>query len=201
MTPRSYDVTAVAEAIGIPVKQWDFNCHGISLAIVKSGLLGEFARVARGTANGVPGQHSWIVLGHDCYSLKATVVDPTLWTYSSDVDGIYVGDPMTHQHTPHGAGSIWAYGQPHHDGGTTITLTPSLPLGREARSFLGLIEPLDRLGWGELAHSPVGGWPAGEILAAMDDTLELMGLVPIDRIGMLTDRNPNGLYLAPEDGS
>jgi hypothetical protein len=38
------------------------------------------------------------------------------------------------------------------------------------------------------------GFPAGEFLAAMDDTPATSALVPIDRLGMLTDRNPGGLY-------
>ena len=42
--------------------------------------------------------------------------------------------------------------------------------------------------------APVEDWPAGEIFAAMDDTEGLKALVPIDKLGMLTDRNPGGLY-------
>ena len=46
-----------------------------------------------------------------------------------------------------------------------------------------------------LAHAPVEMWPAAEILAAIENTEELHGRVPIDIRGMLTDENPGGLYL------
>lgn len=62
-----------------------------------------------------------------------------------------------------------------------------------------MVGPLDRPGWMRLASCPVGGWPAAEVLAAMDDTPALQTLVPIDRLGMLTDRNPGGLYLAGKE--
>lgn len=59
-----------------------------------------------------------------------------------------------------------------------------------------MLGPLDRRAWHLLAsQAPVLGWPAAEIIAAMDDTEELSAFVPIDRLGMLTDRNPGGLYL------
>jgi hypothetical protein len=151
-------------------------------------------RVARGFCDGVGGQHSWVVIGGDCYNPKA-IVDPTLWSYRDDVRGIYVGSTSTYRHRPHGAGSIWDYGKPVRGSGKIIQLTPSRPLSRFALSFLELVEPLDHAGWSHLAHAPVEGWPAGEILAAIDDTEELAALVPIDRLGMLTDRNPGNLYL------
>jgi hypothetical protein len=47
-----------------------------------------------------------------------------------------------------------------------------------------------------VSHAPVLGWPAGEIIEAVCDTPGLGEvIVPVDRIGMLTDRNPDGLYL------
>lgn len=42
-------------------------------------------------------------------------------------------------------------------------------------------------------------WPAAEIIAAIDDTKALSALVPIDILGMLTDRNPSGLYLPGDE--
>jgi hypothetical protein len=45
------------------------------------------------------------------------------------------------------------------------------------------------------------GWPSSEIIAAMDDTDELRALVPIDILGMVTDRNPGGLYLSETEGA
>ena len=44
-------------------------------------------------------------------------------------------------------------------------------------------------------HAPLNGWPFGEFIAAMDDTPDVTALVPIDLLGMYTDRNPSGLYL------
>jgi hypothetical protein len=41
----------------------------------------------------------------------------------------------------------------------------------------------------------VEGWPAAEIIDAIYNTPELTTWVPIDIVGMLTDRNPKGLYL------
>jgi hypothetical protein len=38
------------------------------------------------------------------------------------------------------------------------------------------------------------GWPAAEIIGPMRDTRELRTTVPIDIAGMITDRNPGGLY-------
>lgn len=43
--------------------------------------------------------------------------------------------------------------------------------------------------------APTPGWPAAEIVAAMCETPNLQSLVSVDLAGMLTDRNPGGLYL------
>lgn len=43
-------------------------------------------------------------------------------------------------------------------------------------------------------HAPVGGWPSGEITKAVYQTEALSALIPIDRVGMHTDLNPEGLY-------
>ena len=70
-------------------------------------------------------------------------------------------------------------------------------IGRHSWAVVG---PLDYGGWSILAnYCPVEGWPAGEIYAAMDDTPALKSLVPIDRLGMLTNRNPGRLYLREEE--
>lgn len=175
-----------------PLKKWAQRCHGASVALVRAGV---GTRVARGFCEGVGGQHAWVVVGYDCYDPKALIIDPTLWSYRDDVKGIFIGTSTKYGHTPHGAGSIWDWGKPVADGGLTVRLTPKTPLSIMAREFLGFIEPLDRAGWGRLAGAPIGGWPAAEIIAAMDDTEQLSALVPIDRLGMLTDRNPGGLYL------
>jgi hypothetical protein len=195
------DLDAVAVAIDTPLQAWHHQCHAISLAIVKSDVLPDLGwpvrRVARGTARGVMGQHSWIALG-DPYDPTTPVVDPTLWTYVPTVQGIYVGPWHHHRHTPHGGHeTIWAYGRPPEATGRVLQLDPDAEakLSRVARSFLELCGPLDWDGWSFLANAPVSGWPAAEIIAAMDSSRNLSAIVPIDRLGMLTDRNPGGLYL------
>jgi len=193
-------VAKVEEAIEIPVDRWAHQCHMISLAIVKSGVLNTFARVARGTCKDVGGQHSWIVIGHDCYAKDANILDPTWWSYNDQKPFLRhrIGLGEESGYRPHGMGSIWQWGQPVPGDGPVIELTPNFELSREARSFLDIMDPLDRKGWAVLSSAPVQDWPSAEILAAMDDTEELSALVPIDKLGMLTDRNPSGLYLATE---
>lgn len=169
--------------------RWRHQCHVAAMAIVNAGLAD---RVARGSCRGVGGQHSWAVIG-DPYA-PDLVIDATLWSYREDVKSIYVGSPDRFGHRPHGAGSIWAWGHPKPATGPRIKLTPKTPLSVAAREFLAMIEPLDRAGWSVLAHAPVGGWPSGEVFAAMDDTPALAQIVPIDILGMTTNRNPGGLY-------
>jgi hypothetical protein len=141
----------------------------------------------------VGGQHSWVVLGDDCYDATAEIVDPTLWSYDSTVEGIWYGSYRDKRHTPFGKGSIFRYGRPDTPTGEIIKL--SAPLSRDAQSFLDLLGPLDRRGWAVLAHAPIGNWPAAEILGAMHDDPRLSALVPIDIIGMLTYRIPS--YISP----
>lgn len=186
------DHEVIAELIGIPFGNWAHQCHAISLAVVRTGIFGE-GRVARGFCKGVPRQHSWIVLGWDVYDVHAVVVDPTLCFNNPAISGIFVTRNLD-EHRPHGLGSILDYGRPAPPSLDPIELAPSFELSREARIFLDLLGPLDILGWGVLANSPVQGWPAAEIIAAMDDTPRLKARVPIDRLGMLTDRNPGKLY-------
>lgn len=174
-----------------PLEQWRGDCHSASRHLINCGI---GTRVARGVCSGVPCQHSWVVCGMDCYDYKAIIIDPTLWCYRKDVKGVFVGRMQEYGHRPHGAGQIWSWGKPAHQGGKTVELKPKTPLSASAKMFLDMIGSLDIAGWQTLAATaPVGGWPAAEILAAIEDTFP--GLVPIDRIGMLTDRNPKGLYL------
>jgi hypothetical protein len=181
----------VALTIGVPIETWHGQCHAISLAIVKAGLV-PGGRVARGSCRGVGGQHSWIVNGRDCYDPKADIIDPTLWTYVPSVGSIWRGGPKTHKHTPHGAGSIWEWGRPVSGDGEPIELEG---LSKRAQLFVDMLGPLDFRGWNMLfSAAPVEGWPAGEIIEAANKNRDLAGLIPIDRLGMLTDVNPQGLY-------
>lgn len=200
-TLRNIPVAEYEAAVGFSKDLWAHQCHATSIALVKSGLvhdlLGFHPRVARGAARGVAGQHSWVVLGDDCYDEHTPVLDLTLWSYASDAPVVYVDLPRVRRHAPHGAGSIFAWGQPVHGGGEDIELTPATPFSVAANKFLDMLGPLDLRGWATLASAPVQGWPAGEIVEAMLDTPSLAAFVPIDRVGMLTHRNPSGLYLHP----
>ena len=172
-----------AENILGPMEPWAFQCHAASVWLVKHGL-GD--RVARGTCSGVGGQHSWVVFG-DPYHPE-TIIDPTMWSYNPDVKGVWVGGPGRHR--PHGSGSIWSWGRPENAKGEPVELTPRQPWSVEARRFLAMLGPLDEEGWKVMAHAPVGGgWPAAEIIDALCES-GMQGYVPIDIIGMLTDRNP-----------
>jgi hypothetical protein len=202
--PAPQLVQVLAKVVGQtdPDKRWWHQCHAASLEVVQSGLHGSMARVARGSCLGVTGQHSWVVLG-DPYA-PTVILDPTIWSYQPDILWTICPAAEMSRYIPHGKGSIWEFGRPttaRESGEEVIALTPSEPLSDEARSFLDVCGKLGRRGWMELANSPVQGWPAAEIIAAMDDTPAVSAFVPIDILGMLTDRNPEGLYLytAKED--
>lgn len=182
-----------------PLEGWKRNCHAASLHLVKSGVF-EPARVARGVCLGVTSQHSWVVLaeqGIDCWDQSATIIDPTLWSYDDGVEGIWVGTLEECRHRPHGSGRIFEWGKPVSGGDKPIELEPVEPFSDRAELFLKLLGPLDRTGWARLAGAPVEDWPAEEILPAINQTVG--PLVPIDIIGMLTDYNPGGLYLAGDE--
>lgn len=183
-----------ARVIDLPVDEWTHRCHQVSLAFVRTGVFGPQARVARGSCPGVRGQHSWVSVSENCYERYSPIVDPTLWSYRDDVPKIVVATLLRYGHTPHGSGRIFEWGQPVRGAGKVVELRPKEPLSDLAQTFLEMLGPLDYMGWARLTSAPVEDWPAGEIFAAMDDTPELRALVPIDKLGMLTDRNPEGLY-------
>lgn len=189
------DLKPVEEVLA-PLDLWNAQCHAASCAIVNAEVI-PGARVARGFCTGVVSQHSWVILGGDCYDLNATIIDPTLWSYDDSVKGIWVGSMADGRHTPHGSGSIWDWGQPQSGGEEPIELKPREPWSKDAELFLELLGPLDRTGWARLANAPVEAWPAAEILPAINDCVG--PYVPIDIIGMLTDRNPCGLYLPGDE--
>lgn len=186
------ETSRLGNLIGTPFPQWAHRCHEISLKLLRTGEFGA-GRIARGMCAHVPGQHSWIVLGNDCYDPDATIVDPTLWSYTTAQTGIFVGRNMQ-WHRPHGTGFYMEAPMPCIHDGENVELADPDSLSDEAWEFLEELGLLDLRGWGEVAHLPVGGWPAAEIITAMDDTPSLRALVPIDRLGMLTDRNPGGVY-------
>lgn len=175
-----------------PLDQWHHNCHGASFAIVNAKLW--TCRVARGMCKNVGSQHSWVVMGTDPYDAEADILDPTLWSYDDEVVGVLASSMERGLHTPHGAGKIWEWGKPSAAVDEPVELEP--PDGEwsgDAKLFLELLGPLDWKGWATLASAPVEGWPAGEILSALDKTRPLVG---IDIIGMTTNQNPGGTYIA-----
>lgn len=177
--------------------KYHHQCHVASLAIVKSGLV-ENARVARGFAAGAGGQHSWVALG-DPYALDTTILDPTLWSYVGAKPHIHIariGCSESKRYRPHGFGSIWEYGRPDARTGNQVKLNGLSPVAARFIHDASDGEGLDVRGWMTLANSPMGGWPAKEIITAMYRHKELSHLIPIDIVGMVTDENPGGLYLA-----
>lgn len=181
------------QALDGDLSAWAHQCHAASLRVVRSGLLAP-ARVARGVCRGVGGQHSWVVLGDDCYADDALIMDPTLWSYDPSVEGVWVGSAREGLHVPHGKGSIWDWGRPKPPEREVIPLSPLKPWSPEAEAFLSLLGPLDIDGWHVIANAPVEGWPAREVFEGMMDS-GLAELIPVDVRGMVTDRNPSGLYL------
>jgi hypothetical protein len=205
----------IAETLGRPLDTWAGDCHGISLAIVKAGLI-PHARVARGFCAGIRSQHSWIVaprydddgalvLG-DCHAPNAAIVDPTLWTYRDNVDSLFVAyADQRGWHTPHGYGPpIMATGRPDYPVDEPVDLDADALAEFSDHAMWWhdeMFGPLDRHGWGQLAHMTVVDWPSDEFVAAMHRTPALSTLVPVDRVGMLTTYNPAGLYLHPDDAT
>jgi hypothetical protein len=186
------NLTAVEETVGIPAAQWGNRCHEISLAVLRTGIFGP-GRVARGTSARVTSQHSWIVLGRDCFAKDVVIIDPTIWFHMHPEPMIMVTRNYRH-HQPHGGSSIWGYGRPQEPTGPVIELAGLDDLSSAAKQFLDLLGPLDWRGWAQLSGGPLLGWPAAEIINAMCETPELKAVPPIDAVGMLTDRNPGGLY-------
>lgn len=191
------------EAIAIPREYWAVHRDEVSLALARSGLVG-CSRVARGSHPGI-GPHWWVVLGENCFGPDVVIVDvtaPACYRARPSAGapdymrhgGVVVGLAQYLSHYPAGAGVIWSYGLPVPGTGAPIALTPVRKLSEAALAFLAMIGPMDATGWRRLARSPVGGWPAAEILSAMDDTTEIRSLVPEERLGMLTGRNPGGRY-------
>ena len=180
------------ESIG-GLQQWTHQCHACSLALVRTGLLPEGARVARGWCGSVTSQHSWVVIG-DPYGDNTPILDGTLWSYTDEKPRLFFCPKGNLQYRPHGAGSIWEYGKP--DAPVDEVITLKTELSKLAADFLEMMAPngLDYRGWSVVAHAPVGGWPAREIITAMYEDERLSTLIPIDIVGMLTDKNPGELY-------
>jgi hypothetical protein len=198
MATKRISKKALAEAIG-GLDKWAKQCHAASLALVRTGLLGPEARVARGRHVAIMSQHSWVVIG-DPYCRSSKIIDPTLASWVGKKPEITIHQHGNPGYFPKGGGQInmtelilalrnWSAA------GTAIHL--AVGTSAKAREFIKHITPPRGMTlhcWGVLASSPVGGWPAKEIISAMLDHDRLKALVPIDVEGMLTDRNPGELY-------
>ena len=208
--PTPPAISALAKSLGQDGDSWYHQCHRAAVALVTSGFYGPDARVARGTCTAVGGQHSWVVVppsdtdewrlsieGGLVYHPDARIVDPTRWSYDSSVDGIWEG-PNLGEYRPHGHGDIWEWARPadtYITGEDEIELTPATPLSAGALGFLDMCGPLGRRGWSDLVHSPMGGWPSSEIVAAVDDTPGMSAIIPIDILAHVTNR-VNGYFYA-----
>jgi hypothetical protein len=186
-------VAAVEEAIG-PIEGYARNCHGASLALVRSGLLPEGSRVARGFAKGVRSQHSWALVAPDIiYDDLNYVVDITLWSYVPTAPRLYIAEARKWPHVPHGQGML--QNCPSHSPVGPV-VTTDVPLSPAAQAFLDLWAPrgMDMMSWHLLLNGPMQAWPSREIVAAAYNTKKLIAVIPIDLVGMLTGENPNSLY-------
>lgn len=184
-----------------PIIRLASDCHAASLMIAASaskvGLPDPpHTRVARGSRKGVGGQHSWVVIG-DPYDPE-WIIDPTLWHYLGQEPSITIvagNGEGADLWIPAGKGSIWDWGRPPEAIDEEHVLDPPASgWSHEAKRFLELIVPLDLAGWRVLAHAPVQGWPSREIILQMSKDEKIAPHIPIDIVGMLTDRNPKGLY-------
>lgn len=185
-------IHSAADSLGF-LPNWAHNCHGAALTMVRSGVLGPDARVARGWCEGVSSQHSWIAIGNP-YDKYGYIIDPTYWCYAKIRPLVLHGqrNKLPHQYRPHGSGYYWEMPAPTQGGGDVIELDADL--SSEAQYFLSLIGPCDIRGWHGVAKLPVQGWPAKEIITAMYQDARLRALIPIDIVGMVTDINPGEMY-------
>lgn len=195
MTALKLTEKEVEEAVG-PFEKWASNCHGASLALVRSGLLPAGSRVARGWAKGVGGQHSWAMVGSEdmttVYDGAVQVVDITLWGYVPEAPRLYQAKARSWPHVPHGHGELRTLGPKRV--GDRIDLDVELSLS--AKAFLKMWAPrgLDYKGWMTLFNGPMQAWPSKEIVAAAYQTKAVAATIPLDIVGMLTDVNPAKLY-------
>jgi hypothetical protein len=203
------DAEQIADAIEIPVDRWLNRCHEVSLAAVRSGLLGEpgpSCRVVRGFTSGygIFGQHSWIALGRP-FDPDTTIVDLTAqaWHRVEDVVVSTVGmayaggNRDARMHVAHGylPGSIWEFGRPDPGDGAFLELDRTGLLSYEADSFLDTLGPMCASSWIALVTYPHGGWPAHEVCEMIVEQVpRAKVMLPIDVVAHTTDRNPEGLY-------
>ena len=184
---------------GVNPADYPKQCHAASLKLVKSGVIGEFARVARGTHPDIGGQHSWVVVSEDVYDEYATIIDPTMWSYTGREPQFDIYDAAEDaDYFPKGGEERWDFSDipAVQDYSKIITLEREVfdKLPDYAKMQMWRIGSMDLRGWSTLANGPMLGWPSRPIIEAMLDTPKLAALVPIDIQGMVTMRNPSNLY-------
>ena len=98
LPPFPLDPAVVAEEIGIPLREWPGNCHGVAEAIlhalpvpgmrlVRGHYDGPVARTSVYRGGSGPQQHSWLRLA------DGRILDPTRWAMERpSAPAIYVGE-------------------------------------------------------------------------------------------------------------
>lgn len=186
-----FDEQELIDAIG-GLEQFAHQCHACSLQLIRTGLLPKSARVARGWHVEIQSQHSWVAIGNP-YDPNTTIIDGTLWSYTTGDPFLHVGPSRDYK--AHGAGLIGPFRAPEPKN-KVLTPKGASKLSPAATRWLKMIAPkgMDVVGWMKLVNGPMGGWPSDEIIPVLADDNQFNGLIPIDIVGMLTDKNPGNLY-------
>lgn len=200
------------------------SCHADSLSLVRSGVLSRFGepgkayQVVRGWSMPIcSSQHSWVVIGDPLGVAGAIVIDVTRASYlRHEPQEVWVGryGPKYAEYLPHGIAL-------NDDGNKRVDLVdfgrimPSkteevYPLSAEprtdmARAILRLMDAhkFSRFDWGRVASRlPLTGWgkpgthyeTIADIFETMCEDPNLELLIPVDRLGHVTDLNPSELY-------
>jgi hypothetical protein len=96
-TRHPISIKAVVKAIGMPTEDWEGNCFGIAIAIVKAGLIA--GKAVYGTYrgpisdNGYWASRSHLEFVHHGWirSSNTTIIDPTRWSFEAVDPYIYTG--------------------------------------------------------------------------------------------------------------
>lgn len=101
-TTTNLQVDAIAETIGIPIEQWEGNCHGIANALIEHEIvsgkteygfwLGPIHKNSYFDHTQPLVRHGWIKLHN------GLICDPTRWVFEATEPYIYVGLPDHYDH-------------------------------------------------------------------------------------------------------
>lgn len=86
------EIDDIAKEIGIPLTEWEGDCHGIASLIIKKGIVK--GRVVRGHYYGPVEEGSMFfgkpIIPHSWIELEdGTIVDPTRWCFEDDHPYLY----------------------------------------------------------------------------------------------------------------